>query len=109
LGGFLHSGPEVTRENRSRRNLHGNEEEGKKKETLTVCETILRKGQDFKPASQEKHLLRGVSVLQQLAAGNWHFGWIPPNPILERLTANWQLQTTSRKILHRDPRAVSQL
>jgi len=47
--------------NRSRRNLHGNEEEGKKEETLIVGETILRTGRDFQPASQEKHLLRGVS------------------------------------------------
>jgi hypothetical protein len=39
--------PKSTRENRSRRNLHGNEEESKKEETLTVCETILRKGRDF--------------------------------------------------------------
>src|SRR5580658_1758431 len=36
------------RENRSRRNLHGNEEESKKKEeALAVCEAILRTGQDF--------------------------------------------------------------
>jgi hypothetical protein len=35
-------GTTFARENRSRRNLHGNEEEGKKEETLTVCETILR-------------------------------------------------------------------
>jgi hypothetical protein len=36
-------GPDVNflaRENRSRRNLHGNEEEGKKEETLTVGETF---------------------------------------------------------------------
>jgi hypothetical protein len=46
--------------NRSRRNLHGNEKEGKKEETLIVGETILRTGRDFQPASQEKHLLRGV-------------------------------------------------
>jgi hypothetical protein len=49
--------------NRSRRNLHGNEKEGKKEETLIVGETILRTGRDFQPASQEKHLLRGVSFL----------------------------------------------
>ena len=58
----MHSGPvfrTFARENRSRRNLHGNEEEGKKEETLTVGETILRMGREFQPASQEKHLLRG--------------------------------------------------
>jgi len=54
-------------ENRSRRNLHGNEEEGKKEETLIVGETILRTGRDFQPASQEKHLLRGVSFWQRSA------------------------------------------
>jgi hypothetical protein len=53
--------------NRSRRNLHGNEKEGKKEETLIVGETILRTGREFQPASQEKHLLRGVSFLRQLA------------------------------------------
>jgi len=66
LGGILHSGPVLrtfARENRSRRNLHGNQEEGKKEETLIVCETILRTGREFQPASQEKHLLRGVSFL----------------------------------------------
>jgi hypothetical protein len=36
MGGSLHSGPEVERENRSRRNLHnGNEEESKKEKALT--------------------------------------------------------------------------
>jgi hypothetical protein len=58
------------RENRSRRNLHGNEEEGKKEETLTVSETILRVGREFQPASQEKDFLRGVSFL-----GTLHQKW----------------------------------
>jgi hypothetical protein len=43
---FPEYGPELricfSRENRSRRILHGNEEEGKKEETLTVGETIPR-------------------------------------------------------------------
>jgi hypothetical protein len=58
-------GPRSTfaRENRSRRKkLHGNKEESKKEETLTVRETIIRTGQEFQPASREKHLLRGLSV-----------------------------------------------
>ena len=42
LGGFLQSGPRSARENRSRRNLHGNEKEGKKEETLTVGERFSR-------------------------------------------------------------------
>jgi hypothetical protein len=46
------------RENRSRRNLHGNEEKGKKEETLTVCETILRTGQDLTSLSGEAPLER---------------------------------------------------
>jgi hypothetical protein len=44
------------RENRSRRNLHGNEEKGKKEEALTVCETILRAGQDLTSLSGEAPL-----------------------------------------------------
>ena len=51
--------------NRSRRNLHGNQEEGKKEETLTVGETILRTGREFQPASQEEHFLRGFSFCGQ--------------------------------------------
>jgi hypothetical protein len=51
IGERLRSGPvfvtPFARENRSRRNLHGNEEESKKEETLTVCETTLRMGQEF--------------------------------------------------------------
>src|ERR1700689_918266 len=50
--------PKSTRENRSRRNLHGNEEESKKEETLTVCETILRKGRDLTSLSGEAPLER---------------------------------------------------
>jgi hypothetical protein len=37
----------------SRRKLNGNEEKGKKEETLTVSETKLRAGQNSNPASQE--------------------------------------------------------
>ena len=47
---FKYKGPFVktfARENRSRRNLHGNEEEGKKEETLTVGETIPRIHNEF--------------------------------------------------------------
>jgi hypothetical protein len=44
------------RENCSRRILHGYEEEGKKEETLTVCETILRMGQEFNRLSGEAPL-----------------------------------------------------
>jgi hypothetical protein len=51
VGWLFAFGPwKLARENRSRRILHGNQEEGKKEETLTVCETILRKGQEFKPS-----------------------------------------------------------
>jgi hypothetical protein len=39
------------RENRSRRNLHGNEKEGKKEETLTVSEVITSLTPDFSLAS----------------------------------------------------------
>jgi hypothetical protein len=46
------------RENRSGRNLHGNEEKGKKEEALTVCETILRTGQDLTCLSGEAPLER---------------------------------------------------
>jgi len=66
LGGKSFLGPVKTfaRENRSRRKkLHGNKEESKKEETLTVRETIIRTGQEFQPASQEKHLLRGLLIL----------------------------------------------
>ena len=42
--------------------FHGNEEEGKEKETLTVRETIPRTHHGFSYASREKHLLRGFSV-----------------------------------------------
>jgi hypothetical protein len=49
-----------------RKTLHGNQEKGCKeeKETLTVCETILRIGpKEFsREASQEKHLLRGFLI-----------------------------------------------
>jgi hypothetical protein len=41
LGWFFEYGPKfrvLARENRSRRNLHGNEEESQKEETLTVGE-----------------------------------------------------------------------
>jgi hypothetical protein len=58
------------RENRSRRNLHGNEEKGQKKEeTLTVCETILRTGQDLTSLSGEAPLERRFD-LEQLAIRN---------------------------------------
>jgi hypothetical protein len=47
LGGILHLGPVVlepfAKGNRSGRNLHGNEEEGKKEETLVSCETFSRR------------------------------------------------------------------
>jgi hypothetical protein len=44
----MHLGPRIfaipfARENRSRRKLNGNEEKGKKEETLTGSETLLRK------------------------------------------------------------------
>jgi hypothetical protein len=58
-------GPKFTtlaRENRSRRNLHGNEEESQKEETLTAGEASLAQ-YEFHKASQEKHLLRGFSFL----------------------------------------------
>jgi hypothetical protein len=42
-------------------NLHGNQEEGKKEETLVVSETILRKPRIFNQASWKKHLLRGFA------------------------------------------------
>jgi hypothetical protein len=66
LGGFLQSGPEVARENRSRRNLHGNEKEGKKEETLTVCETILARAENLSSLSGEAPLERRF-LLWQLA------------------------------------------
>jgi hypothetical protein len=51
--------PEVSRENRSRRNLHGNEEEGKKEETLTDClRNDTRKSQNFTRLSGEAPLER---------------------------------------------------
>jgi hypothetical protein len=54
----------LARENRSRRNLHGNEEESKKeKETLTVSETISRNSRIFTGLS-------GEAPLERL-----HFGW----------------------------------
>jgi hypothetical protein len=61
----------LARENRSRRILHGNQEEGKKEETLTVCETILRKGQEFKPslsgeAPLERRFLFAISIAHEL-------------------------------------------
>jgi hypothetical protein len=55
--------------NCSRRILHGNEEEGKKEETLTVCETILRMGQEFNRLSGEAPLERR-SRFWQLAIGS---------------------------------------
>jgi hypothetical protein len=43
--------------------FNGNEEEGKKEKALTILRShASHKGPDFKPASQEKHFLRGVSV-----------------------------------------------
>jgi hypothetical protein len=48
VGWLWKSGPAVARENRSRRILHGNEEEGKKEETLTVGETILARAEELK-------------------------------------------------------------
>jgi hypothetical protein len=74
-------------------NLHGNEEEGKKEETLVVGETILRTGRDFQPASQEKHFLRGVSFCEQLAVSR---------PV--KLSAN----CSGRKFLHGEAGGVSQ-
>jgi hypothetical protein len=74
LGGFLQSGPDVARENRSRRNLHGNQEEGKKEETLTVCETILARAKDLSSLSGEapleRRFLSGAVSNWQLAIGN---------------------------------------
>jgi hypothetical protein len=62
------------RENCSRRILHGNEEEGKKEETLTVCETILRMGQEFNRLSGEAPLERRSRFLQ-LAVSNWQLAF----------------------------------
>jgi hypothetical protein len=50
LGGAWQLGPVVDNLCKGKsftEELHGNEEEGKKEETLTVCETILRLGQEF--------------------------------------------------------------
>jgi hypothetical protein len=46
--------------------FNGNEEESKKEETLTVCETILRKGQNLTSLSGEAPLERRF-LLGQLA------------------------------------------
>jgi hypothetical protein len=43
--------------------FNGNEEEGKKEETLTVGETLPRIHHGFSLASREKHLLGGFPVL----------------------------------------------
>jgi hypothetical protein len=66
VGWLRHSGPWklAKGKNRSRRNLHGNQEEGKKEETLTVCETILRKGQEFKPSLSGEAPLERRFLLQ---------------------------------------------
>src|SRR5271168_610486 len=53
VGWLWKSGPAVARENRSRRILHGNEEEGKKEETLTVFARRYSQGPRIKGASQE--------------------------------------------------------
>jgi hypothetical protein len=55
--------PEFTtfaRENRSRRNLHGNEEESKKEETLTVSKDDISYFTTNFTAPYEKHLVRGL-------------------------------------------------
>jgi hypothetical protein len=52
------------RENRSRRNLHGNEEESKKEETLTVGETILAYATNFTGLLREAPLKRLFLLLQ---------------------------------------------
>jgi hypothetical protein len=65
------------RENRSRRNLHGNEEEGKKEETLTVCETILRMGREFNQRLSGEAPLERRFLLGQLAVGNWQLTLAP--------------------------------
>jgi hypothetical protein len=75
-------------------NLHGNEEEGKKEETLTVCETILRTGQEINQPLR-RSLLRGASFLEQLAIGSW------PSQQPNLPAANCQL--LAHKILHVDP------
>ena len=46
------------RENRSRRNLHGNEEESKKEETLTASETTLAYAKKFTGLLREAPLKR---------------------------------------------------
>jgi hypothetical protein len=43
--------------------FNGNEEEGKKEETLTVGEKLPRIHHGFSLASREKHLLGGFPVL----------------------------------------------
>jgi hypothetical protein len=68
---FRISGPESTtlaRENRSRRNLHGNQEEGKEEETLTRCETILARTKNLTSPSGEAPL-EGLSL--RVAISNW--------------------------------------
>jgi hypothetical protein len=42
--------------------LNGNKEESKKEETLTVGEANFARAKEFQPASQEKRILRGVSI-----------------------------------------------
>jgi hypothetical protein len=73
LGGVWQSGPVVNnlaRENRSRRNLHGNEEEGKEKEeTLTACETILRTDREFSTGLSGEAPPERRFLLEQLALG----------------------------------------
>jgi DNA-binding transcriptional MerR regulator len=58
---FKYKGPSQTfaRENRSRRNLHGNEKEGKKEETLTVSEDDTSLTPDFTGLLREAPL-RGL-------------------------------------------------
>ena len=65
IGWHKYSGPTqsetLARGNRSRRKVHGNEEESQKEETLTVSETKLRRAKDFQPSLSRAQLLRGVS------------------------------------------------
>jgi hypothetical protein len=75
---FQTQGPVLTtfaRENRSRRNLHGNEKEGKKEETLTVRETILAYATNFTGLLREApleglFLLRGFAFLDHKRQGS---------------------------------------